>query len=193
MLELSWQREKDFELFYSQWAAFIYNVAYRMCGNHIETEEIVQDTFIRVFRFVDRFRGGSLKSWLYRIAMNLSYTYLQRNKVRHIHEISLDHDGGEEKEDLFKDNFIDNTASPEQQIEKQEITDTVQFALNLLPTEQKAVLILSYVEGLSYKEISNIVDCPVGTVRSRLARARKLFREALKHSRVKRKINHVSD
>lgn len=191
MLELGWQREKDFELFYSQWAAFIYNVAYRMCGNHIETEEIVQDTFIRVFRFVDRFRGGSLKSWLYRIVMNLSYTYLQRNKVRHLHEIPLDNEG-EEKEDLFKDNFIDDTASPEQQIEKQEVTDKVQLALNSLPTEQKTVLILSDVEGLSYKEISTIVDCPVGTVRSRLARARKLFREALKHSRVKGKTSHVS-
>lgn len=191
MLQISWQREKDFELFYTQWASFIYNVAYRMCGNHTETEEIVQDTFIRVFRFLNKFRGGSLKSWLYRIVMNLSYTYIQRNKVRHIHEIPLDHEGGEEKEDCMKECFIDNTATPEQQIEKKEVTDTVQFALNTLPAEQKAVLVLSDVEGLSYKEISNILDCPVGTVRSRLARARKLFREALQHSRIKEKINYV--
>lgn len=183
MLQMSWRRGKDFELFYRQWVAFAYNIAYRMSGNHAEAEEIVQDTFIRVYRFVEKFKGGSLKSWLYRIVVNLSYTRLQKNKVRYLHEQPFEQNG--EPEEEMQVDIVDESGDPGRQIDFKEMSEPVQQALNILPSEQKAILILSDIEGLTYQEISDIVQCPVGTVRSRLSRARNMFRNALKHYAVK--------
>lgn len=177
MLHLNWQKDIDFELFYRQWVAFIYNVAYRIAGSHVEAEDLVQETFIRVFRFIKNFRGGSIKSWLYRIVINISYTTLQKNKIRHINETPLE---GTIGEDTLMEELPDKSGDPCYQIDYSQMSDTIQSAINSLPFEQKTILVLSDVEGLSYKEISDIAGCPVGTVRSRLSRARQMFIQAMK-------------
>ena len=136
-------------------------------------EDIAQEAFINAYNALDKFRSDSqFYTWLYRIAINCAKNYLRSNAFKHrASDVSID------DEDLNIDAVsIDILDQPDLNIEYQQLNAELKSALNELPQEMQDVIVMRELSGKSYEEIAKILDCPVGTVRSRLFRAReKLF------------------
>jgi RNA polymerase sigma-70 factor, ECF subfamily len=145
----------------------VMNVIYRMCGDAQVAEDAAQETFIRAWSHLGSFRvDSSLRNWLYRIALNTATDMLRKEK--HI----LPNDA----EELF---LADPQLGPEGTYLQEERTALVQAAIQSLPDASRAVLVLKEYEGLSYREIADALDIPIGTVMSRLNYARKTLKEKL--------------
>ena len=155
-----------------------YNVAYRMTGNHADAEDLTQDTFIKAFRFFGNYnRAMPFDNWLYRIMSNIFVDWLRRRPKVQIR--SLDEPiRQEEGETAFE--LPDTSDGPETIALSNELDAEMQVALNTLPEDFRMTVVLSDIEGLSYEEISDVMACSIGTVRSRLHRGRKLLRSKLK-------------
>ena len=151
-----------------------YNVAYRILGNEDKALDATQDAFLRGFRALYQFRGGSFRAWLLRIVTNCSYDLLrvrQRRPTTPIDDL-LDDD---EHSTLVED----PSEGPEDRAERMELGAAIQEALEVLPADQRTVLVLSDIEGLSYEEIAEVTLVSLGTVKSRLSRARAKLRSYL--------------
>ena len=154
----------------------LYNYAYRITGNMLEAQDLVQDTYLRAFRFFTKFEHGTnSKAWLFRILRNLFINNYRKSQKE---------PGKVDYEEV--ENFIDTIISQriesndlEQQIYKNILDDEVTTALNTLQDDFKTVVILRDLEDLSYDEIADFLKVPVGTVRSRLHRGRNLLRDKL--------------
>jgi RNA polymerase sigma-70 factor (ECF subfamily) len=145
----------------------VLNVVYRMCGDMQVAEDATQETFIQAWLRLQSYRPqASLRNWLYRIAVNTAIDMLRKEKRILPGTV----------EDL---NLTDSGPGPETLVANSERTDIVQKAVLALPDASRAVLVLREFEGLSYQEIAEALDIPVGTVMSRLNYARKLLREKL--------------
>ena len=155
-----------------------YNVAYRMTGNHADAEDLTQDTFLKAFRFFDKYnRDMPFDNWLYRIMSNIFVDWLRRRPKAQIR--SLDEPvRQEEGETAFE--IADTAEGPESLALSGELDAELQEALNKIPEDFRLTVILSDIEGLSYEEISEAMGCSIGTVRSRLHRGRKLLRDKLR-------------
>jgi RNA polymerase sigma-70 factor (ECF subfamily) len=161
-----------------------YNVAYRILGNADAAADATQDALLSAYRAIDRFRGSTLKSWLLRIVTNACYDRL-RTRCRSP-EISLD-----AKTDLeWGEWSVAPQESPEAFAERQELGQAIQRGLSTLPPEQRAVIVLADIQDMSYREVAETLRVPIGTIRSRLSRARHKLREAL--SRMDALPNHYS-
>jgi RNA polymerase sigma-70 factor, ECF subfamily len=145
----------------------VLNVIYRMCGSMQVAEDAAQEAFIQAWMELSSYRPkSSLRNWLYRIAVNTAIDMLRKEKRILPGAV----------EDMF---LTDAQAGPEATFLSGEQTELVQEAISTLPDASRAVLILREYEGLSYKEIADSLDIPVGTVMSRLNYARKLLKEKL--------------
>ena len=139
-----------------------YNLARWLIHDERDAEYVVQEACLRAFKFVDSFRGGDSRAWLLRIVRNTCYTWLRQNREA---AASVPFE-----ETLT--NLSDDAADPEAAVFQAVDTQLLRRALAELPVEFREVIILRELEGLSYKEIASIIDAPMGTVMSRLARAR---------------------
>ena len=139
-----------------------YNLARWLTRNGRDAEDLVQESLLRAFQAFPGFRGTDGRAWLLAIVRNVCYTWLRRNRQQ---ELATEFD--EEVHTLEGD-----VLNPERLVLREGDRARVQQALEELPVEFREVLVLREIEGLSYKEISTVVDIPVGTVMSRLARAR---------------------
>ena len=158
-----------------QYQDMVYSVAYRIMGGPHAASDATQEAFISAYRGLGRFRGGSFKAWLMRIVSNACYDELRRQK-RHP-QSSLD---ALYVEDPPSASLPRSPAeSPEEHVERQEVNRLLQSGIAQLPHDQRMVLVLSDVEGLSYEEVSQAMGVPRGTVKSRLHRARARLREYL--------------
>ena len=137
-----------------------YNLARWLAGNDHDAEDITQEACVRAFRFFGGFRGGNSRSWLLAIVRNTAYTWLKKNRPQAI--VAIGDDELAEIEDQSEAATFQNADA-----------DVLRAALAELPVEFREALVLRELEGLSYKEIADVADVPVGTVMSRLARARK--------------------
>lgn len=156
---------------------YLYNIAYRLCGNREEARDLVQEALVRAYRAFRSFQPGtSFKSWLYRIVSNL-YVDSLRKKSKYREE-SLDEPLTFEEGEVQKA-LPDQSADPSQLIEENAFVGEVQKALEQLPIEYRLAVILCDVQGFSYEEIAQIMDCSIGTVRSRIHRGRKALRQNL--------------
>ncbi len=155
----------------------IFALATRMLGDQDSADDITQKTFLTAFLNMPRFRNGSFQSWLYRIATNACYDELRRNKRRPT--ISLDDEDDAEERLLPLYDFSGTKNLPEKEYEKHELEQTIQAALNQLDADQRTVVVLVDLQELDYKEAAQILGVPIGTVRSRLARARLRLRDFL--------------
>jgi RNA polymerase sigma-70 factor, ECF subfamily len=156
----------------------LYNFALRLTRNPDDASDLVQDTYLKAFRFFDKFEAGTnCKAWLFRILKN-SYinTYRKTSKAPD----TVDYDVVEEFYETIRDSTIESSTI-EEQVFQNALDDEVARAVEALPDEFRTVLILADIEGFSYEEIAEFADCPIGTVRSRLHRARKLLAVALMH------------
>lgn len=150
----------------------VHGLATRMLGAGGDVEDAVQEVFIRAFRGLKTFRGdAALKTWLYRVATNVCLTYAERAKRQQVVE-SLDAPLGEEGSETRGSLISSGERLPEEALLGQELGSKIQAALDHLSPEFRAVLILRDVEGLSYEEVAQSTGANLGTVKSRLARAR---------------------
>jgi RNA polymerase sigma-70 factor (ECF subfamily) len=146
-----------------------YNLARWLTRSDHDAEDVAQEAYMRAFRFFDSFRGGDSRSWLLTTVRNTSYTWLKQNRA---HELTTVFD-----EEIHSEG--NDAANPETTLLQGVENELLRKALEELPVEFREVVILRDLEGLSYKEIANIADLPVGTVMSRLARARKRLEQCL--------------
>ena len=155
----------------------IYNQAYRMMGEMEGAEDAAQDAFISAFRNLGSFRGGSFKAWLLRIVTNVCYDELRRRKRRPTTPLEpLD----QNDEEIESPRWIsDPSASPEETAEQAELAKAIQHCLEDLPPDFRTVVVLVDIQGMDYCEAAQVVRTPLGTVKSRLARARSRLRDCL--------------
>ena len=154
----------------------VFNVSARILGDRAAAEDITQETFISAHRALGGFRGGSLRAWLLRIASNHSYDYLRSSKRKR--EQSLD-------EALERPGFREPSGgrSPEGEAEACELRDEIQKAILELPLDQRVALVLVDVQGFGYQETAEAVGASLGTVKSRLSRARGRVRDHMMRHR----------
>ena len=151
-----------------------YNVAWRLMGNADAAADSTQEAFIKAFKSIKQYRGGSFKSWLLRIVSNTCYDQLRYNKRRPSESLEDD-----DFDSDYAPHLIDHAERPEEGVLRQELDDMLQQAIAQLPPDQRLVLILSDVEGFSYQEIAQTTELALGTVKSRLNRARRKLRDIL--------------
>jgi RNA polymerase sigma-70 factor (ECF subfamily) len=165
-----------FDSLVSRYETKAYQYAFRMTRNQDVAADIVSDAFVRVFNALKNFRGQSaFGTWLYRILTNC---YLDRKKRdRDKATVSLDQPSGPSGE--MERQIEDDAPGPDDLAEQDARETTVQAALQKLPEYQQAMLVMFHVEMLSYEEIAAALDLPIGTVKSRLNRARVALREQL--------------
>ena len=155
----------------------VYNQAYRMVSDMEAAEDTAQDTFIIAFRKLGTYRGGSFKAWLLRIVTNLCYDELRRRKRRPTTPLEpMDHDDDEIESPRW---LSDLSETPEQTAERVELANALQYCLDGLPTDFRAIVTLVDIQGLDYSEAAQAMGRPLGTVKSRLARARTRLRDCL--------------
>lgn len=153
-----------------------YNVAYRVMGGNAEAAaDACQDAFIKAFKAINQYRGGSFKSWLLRIVTNTCYDQLRYTKRRPASSL----EGMTEESDDGAANLVSDDEQPEDIVLQSELGEFIQQAINQLPEDQRMVLVLSDVQQFSYQEIADIIGQPLGTVKSRLNRARRKVRKYL--------------
>ena len=139
-----------------------YNLARWLVRNDQDAEDVVQEAYLRAFKFFDGYRGGESRTWLLTIVRNTCYSWLQRNRARELMD-SIDESHAEEMIDF---------SNPELRLVRDVDAHMVREALAELPLEFREVMVMREMEELSYKEIAAIADLPIGTVMSRLARGR---------------------
>lgn len=170
---------RKFELSALEYIDTLFNVAIRMTGNKEDAEDLVQETYLKMHRFSHTFiEGSNLKAWLFKIMRN-TFINLFRKKIREPKEIHYD-----ELEDFYLFNRIiadkrDNKHRESTLNIDELLEDEVKDALENLPLVFREVVLYSEIEGLSYEEISDVIGCPTGTVKSRLFRARRLLQKSL--------------
>ncbi len=156
----------------------VYSQAYRMMGESTAAEDAAQDAFIAAYRKLGTYRGGSFKAWLLRIVTNNCYDELRRRKRRPTAPLEpTDNDDDEIESPRW---MADPSETPEERAERQELARALQHCLNDLPDEFRAVVALVDLQGMDYTEAAAAVGKPLGTVKSRLARARTRMRDCLK-------------
>jgi len=149
----------------------LYNLALRMLGDAPAAEDATQDAFISAFRNISRFKGGSLKSWLFTITANGCRDMLRSRKVRRAESL--------EAEDTALDP-PSSAESPEDYAVRREMGRNIQQALDSLPHDQRLAVVLIDVQGLGYEEAAGVMGISVGTVKSRLSRGRARVRDFLR-------------
>lgn len=155
----------------------VYNHAFRMIGEEESADDATQNTFISAYNHLGSFRGGSFKAWLLRIVTNACYDELRRRKRRPTVPLEPLDDAGEEVESARW--MVDPTDKPEEQVEQAELQRAIQHCLDNLPGDFRATVILVDVQGLDYFEAAQVIGKPIGTIKSRLARARLRLRDCL--------------
>ncbi|AGT30592.1 RNA polymerase sigma factor SigW [Geobacillus genomosp. 3] len=156
----------------------IYRLCYRMLGNRHEAEDAAQEAFIRAYIHIDKYNPDmKFSTWLYRIATNLTIDKLRKRKP----DVYLDEELNGTDGLTMQAQLPSREMSPEEAVESLELQETVQRAIEQLPEKYRSVLVLKYIEDLSLQEISEILELPVGTVKTRLHRGREALRRQLGH------------
>lgn len=167
-----------FELLVAKYQRKLGRLLSRFIRNPSEVEDVVQEAFIKAYRALPSFRGDSaFYTWLYRIGINAAKNYLVSEGRRPPTTTEFDSEEAEGFEDAEQ---LRNINTPENELISKQVAETVNKAMDSLPEELKTAIILREIEGLSYEEIANMMNCPIGTVRSRIFRARETIAEKLR-------------
>jgi len=156
----------------------LFNAALRILGDAELAADATQEAFLAAFRGLNGFRGGSFRAWLMRTVTNACYDELRRRKRRPTAPLELE---GNDGDDLESPRWLaDPQLTPEQQAEARELEHAIQHCLENLPLEFRTVVVMADLQGLDYTEVAATVRVPLGTIKSRLARARLRLRECLR-------------
>lgn len=174
------QKRAEFEALVDKSYRRAYNLAYRMTGNPLEAEDLTQETFVRAYRFFDRYnRSLAFEAWLRQIMHNLYVDSLRRKPKAQYYSLDQPLPGDVNDSETLVADFADPNANPEAEAMANEFSADVQKALNRLPVEFRQAVALCDIEGLSYDEIARTLNVSTGTVRSRIHRGRKMLRNLL--------------
>lgn len=161
-----------FDEVYARFSTMVYNLALRLSGSADQAEDLTQEVFLRIFRHLGRFSGrSSLKTWVYQVTLNHCRSRLGR--WRRWFQLPVDADGHETIEQ------VDESRGPEERALARDAAREVGKALQQVRSEFREAVVLRDLEGLAYEEIANILNVPIGTVRSRIARGRDQLRQVL--------------
>ena len=173
--------QRAFEMLVVKYQRRIERLISRMVRDDGLAEDVAQETFIRAYRALPQFRGDSaFYTWLYRIAVNTAKKLLvERKRDPVISESTLvSHDDGDETSRA--ENELSDGETPEAVLASKEIAATVNAAIDALSEDLRQAIVLREIEGLSYEEIADVMNCPIGTVRSRIFRAREAIANRLR-------------
>ena len=167
-----------FELLASKYQRKLFRLALRIVGDATDAEDVVQESLIKAYRAMLQFRGdAAFYTWLYRIVINVARNSLE-SRGRRLPEQSGDNS---EDRDKFRDREKANDReTPESLLQGKQITQAISDAMDALPGDLRMAIFLREVEGLRYEEIAQAMDCPIGTVRSRISRARESIAEKIR-------------
>ncbi len=161
-----------FESLVSRYQTRIVAYSARMLNDHDEAEDVAQETFIKAYRSLDSFRGASsFSTWLYRIATNLCIDRARAKKRRPQQAYSLDEPFDKEDNSGTRE-IADLSAEPSRGVERDELRRQVRLTVAEMPEKLRAVLVMCDIQGMAYEQIAQTLDCPIGTVKSRLFHAR---------------------
>lgn len=170
--------KRAFELLVMKYQRKLGRLLSRMVRDAAEIEDITQESFIKAYRALPQFRGDSaFYTWLYRIAVNTAKNYLvaRGRRAPTTTEFSSEEAEGFDDAELLRD-----IATPDAELQTKQIANAVNKAVEALPEELRTAITLREIEGLSYEEIAQMMDCPIGTVRSRIFRAREAIAEKIR-------------
>jgi RNA polymerase sigma-70 factor (ECF subfamily) len=172
------QKGWDFEAAAMPFVDALYNTAYRMTRNPEDAEDLVQETYLKAYRYYDKFEEGTnFKAWLFKIMKN---TFINNYRKRQQSPAFSDFADIEESfESQVNEDSVRQIRNPEEELLENVLDQDVQLALDRLPPDYRMVVVLADLEGFSYKEIADILEVPVGTVMSRLYRGRRLLEAAM--------------
>jgi RNA polymerase sigma-70 factor (ECF subfamily) len=170
------KRQKEFETEAFPHKDILFNFALRTTGDKDDAHDLLQETFMKAFRFWDKYeKGTNIRAWLFRIMKN---SYINRYRKETREPGMVDYDDVENFYDSIRDDSTDSN-DLQKRMYSNMLSDEVTEALQSLPEDFRTVVILCDIEGLMYDEISEFLNCPIGTVRSRLHRGRKMLEEKL--------------
>ncbi len=173
------QRIKDkdmlaFDCLVKRWEHRLFNIVYKITYDYEITRDICQDVFLQVYKSAKKYRPlAQFETWLYRIALNHSINELKKQKRYQTHSLTDELDN--------EKNLLDPEPLPDEIAQQNEVSECVKNALVQLPTELRIVVILRHFEGLKFQQIAEIINCPLGTVKSRMYSALDQLRVKLKH------------
>lgn len=161
--------KKAFDILVQKYQQKLVNLISRFVSDHAECHDVAQEAFIKAYRAIGNFRGDSqFYTWLYRIAANTAKNHLaSRSRKSPAYSVDV-----EDAEHYSGESGLKDYTNPENLLLTDEIKQTVFKAIEALPDDLKSAITLREIEGLSYEEIAEVMDCPIGTVRSRIFRAR---------------------
>jgi len=170
--------KRAFDLLVSKYQRKLARLLSRFIRDSTEVEDVTQEAFIKAYRALPTFRGDSaFYTWLYRIGINTAKNYLVALGRRPPTTTNID---SEEAEGFEDGNQLRDLNTPEDELASKQVAETVNQTLGELPEELKTAITLREIEGLSYEDIANIMNCPIGTVRSRIFRAREAIAAKLR-------------
>ncbi|MDO8693374.1 MAG: RNA polymerase sigma factor RpoE [Sheuella sp.] len=170
--------KKAFDLLVLKYQRKIMRLLSRMIRDPAETEDVAQEAFIKAYRALPQFRGDSaFYTWLYRIAINTARNWLATNKRRPSTSSSFENEEGETFDET--ENLTDHS-TPESELASREIAQTVNKAIEDLPEELRNAIVMREIDGMTYEDIAQSMNCPIGTVRSRIFRAREAIATRLR-------------
>lgn len=173
--------KRAFDLLVIKYQRRIMRLLTRMISDPAEVEDVAQETFIKAYRALPQFRGDSnFYTWLYRIAINSARNWQAARGRRPVVAHEFENEEGETFSSL---DTLTDINTPESMLVSRQVADTVNAAINQLAPELRTAIVLREIEGLSYEEIAQTMDCPIGTVRSRIFRARETIAEQLRKVR----------
>jgi RNA polymerase sigma-70 factor (ECF subfamily) len=161
----------------------IFNAVLKICGNNADAAELTQETFVKVIEKLDTFEGRStFYTWVFRVAVNLSLNYCKRKSKLNVRSLdaSVSPGDGEARGQLSSFLTDERAPDPAEIAEKKEIQGLVLDAVKMLDDDQRTIVVLRDIEGMNYAEISETLDLELGTVKSRLSRARVALKDILK-------------
>lgn len=163
-----------FDRLIQQYQGMAYSVAYRTLQDGAAADDAVQESFIKAYRALDQHHGGNFKSWLMRIVVNTCYDVLRSSRYRNTE--SLD-DG--DVDDEHQAQLIDHREGPQAAVERAELSEWIEAGIRALPPDQRMALVLCDIHGYAYEEIAEMTGQAMGTVKSRISRARTRLRDYL--------------
>lgn len=170
--------KQAFGLLVTKYQRKLFRLISRLVRDPAEAEDVTQEAFIKAYRALANFRGESaFYTWLYRIGVNTAKNWLVANGRRAPTSTELDN---EDAETYGESDLLSNTDTPERLLMTRQIGDTVTAAISELPEELRTAVTLREIEGLSYEDIAQVMECPIGTVRSRIFRAREAIAAKLR-------------